>query len=242
MEMNSNKIVSILGLPRQGTTLISGIFNTPPNFFSAVEPHWSKICGLEISSGNKIPIDLLSGHHPSMVIPLLKQHLENSDHLGVCSIKETYRHQEKECCDYLINSDLVDVHLFIYRNPLFGFNGWKKARWDDWYNQVQNYKDCYISLHNESLMLEKTGKNVCRITYENICKPNVTEYLNSKLKQFGVFFQSDMHSIIPLGTRFGDPRASGGGPIGQSSDSVDFLHQFERDSLADIRSEIYDTL
>ena len=91
-------------------------------------------------------------------------------------------------------------------------------------------------------MLEKAGKNVCRITYENICKPNVTEYLNSKLKQFGVFFQSDMHSTIPLGTRFGDPRASVGGPIGQSSDSVDFLHQFERDSLADIRSEIYDTL
>ena len=143
MEMNSNKIVSILGLPRQGTTLISGIFNSPPNFFSAVEPHWSKICGLEISSGNKIPVDLLTGHHPSMVIPLLKRHMENSNHLDVCSIKETYRHQEKECCDYLINSDLVDVHLFIYRNPLFGFNGWKKAGWEDWYNQVQNYKDCY---------------------------------------------------------------------------------------------------
>lgn len=240
LKTDGKKIISILGLPRQGTTLISGIFNTPINAFSAVEPHWSKICGKEISSGMKIPTAVLWGQPPSQVIPRLKALLYGSDSLDVCSIKETYRIQQKECCNFLLQSDDVDIHLFIFRHPEFGFNGWKKARWEDYYNQVENYKACYQELYDDSVLLEKQGKNVCRIRYEEICKPTVSEYLTSKLSKFGVEFTSDMTRIEPLGTIFGDPRASMGGAIGESSNSVELLNTEEIAALQGIKENIYD--
>jgi hypothetical protein len=239
LKVDSKKIISILGLPRQGTTLISGIFNTPRNSFSAVEPHWSKICGREISSGNKIPHDVLFGQHPSQVIPRLKQFLHGSDTLEVCTIKETYRITEKECCNYLLESNSVDIYLFIFRNPIYGFNGWKKARWDDWYNQSQNYIACYEHLYNDSLKLENEGKKVCRISYEEICKPTAALHLNSRLSQFGVEFTSEVRRIEPTGTIFGDPRASSGGAIGESSNSHELLNTWEIDSLKPLEEKIY---
>lgn len=242
LKTDGKKIISILGLPRQGTTLISGIFNTPPNSFSAVEPHWSKICGREISSGNKIPMDVLIVQPPSQVIPRLKGFLYGSDTLDVCSIKETYRITEKECCNFLMDSEDVDIHLFIFRHPEFGFNGWKKARWDNWYNQVHNYKACYQELYDDSLKLEKAGKNVCRIKYEEICKPTVSQYLTSKLSKFGVEFTSDMTRIEGTATLFGDPRASMGGAIGESSDSTAFLNSDEIEQLQQIKKNIYEII
>lgn len=242
LKTDGKKIISILGLPRQGTTLISGIFNTPINAFSAVEPHWSKICGREISSGNKIPMDILFGRHPQEVIPRLKQFLYGSDTLDVCTVKETYRITQKECCIIPMESPDVDIHLFIFRHPEFGFNGWKKAGWEDWYNQVENYKACYQELYDDSVKLENLGKNVCRITYEEICKPTVASYLSSKLSKFGVEFTSEMTRIEALGTIFGDPRASMGGAIGESSNSVALLQDWELESLQGIKNNIYNTI
>lgn len=239
LKTDGKKIISILGLPRQGTTLISAIFNTPSNSFSSVEPHWSKICGKEISSGNKIPPNILLGQHPAQIIPVLKSFLHESNNLGVCSIKETYRIKEKECCMFLLNSEDVDIHLFIFRNPDFGFNGWKKVRWDNWYNQVENYKEGYIQLYQDSILLESKGKNVCRIKYEEICKPTVSEYLNSNLSKFGIEFTEEMRETSPLDSVFGDPRASMGGIIGESSSSTSFLTSTELESLKEIKENIY---
>jgi hypothetical protein len=239
LKTDSKKIVSILGLPRQGTTLIAGIFNSPGNSFSAIEPHWSKICGKEIMSGNKIPMHILGGNPTDQVIGRLKEYLEKADFLDVCSIKETYRHNEKECCNFLLESNYVDVHLFIFRDPVFGFNGWKKARWSEWYNKVENYKESYRQLYQDSINLEMQGKNVCRISYEDICKPSVSEYLNNKLSKFGIQFPLGINGTHPIETIFGDPRASMGGPISRSSDSSEFLNESEISSLIEIRESIY---
>lgn len=222
---DKKQLISILGLPRQGTTLISGIFNSFDNSFCAVEPHWAKIAnrGQAMNSGNKIPNRMMYDNTVDQFVPILRNYLDSYDSFKIGAIKETYRSHQKESCKYLLNSDLLDIHLFIFREPKAGFNAWKRVKWGGYYDDVNYYNKCYLDLWNEGDLLLKENKKIVRIKYEELCNGNANEYLNNKFSPYEIEFPSVISEIKQIGSIFGDPSASRGGKINNSNDEYELL-------------------
>jgi len=241
-KVENKKLISIIGLPRQGTTLISGIFNSFENSFCSIEPHWAKLAnkGQRMNSGEKVPDDFMYRLHPSDFVGEIKKFLLDS-RMEIGSIKETYRSHEKQCCEFLLGNQEIDGYLFIFREPKAGFNAWRKVRWGGFYDNVDNYITSYLDLWNEFEKLKNLGRPTAVITYEKICGQDPSGYLSDKLKPFSIEFPS-LDSIGRIGSYFGDPSASAGGKIRKSNNDYPLVRPDEIVKLRRLKEEIYDLI
>jgi len=244
IKTENKKMVSILGLPRQGTTLIAGIINSYDNSFCSVEPHWAKIAnqGQSMNSGIKIPTEIMYNNTVDKFVPVLRDFLDESKIFSIGSIKETYRSHQKESCNYLLKSDLIDIHLFIFREPKSGFNAWKRVGWGGFYDDVDNYIDSYTDLWNDGDYLLSQNKRIIRIKYEELCSGNASNYLNSKFESTNIIFPENIQEIKQIGSIFGDPHASRGGKINSSNNDFELLNEGEIKKLNPIIKRYYSVI
>ena len=92
LELKEKKVISVLGLPHSGTTIVSNTFNSMENGFCLSEPHW-----ILLSNPKQLTFDKL-GHFNfngiDDIMSGIRKRITN-DEFCFGGVKETYRPQDK---------------------------------------------------------------------------------------------------------------------------------------------------
>lgn len=181
----TKKVLSVLGLPHSGTTIVSNILNSIDNGFCISEPHW-----IMLSNPKQIKFDKIKSldfKNIDDIMPAILRRLAKDSQYDFGGVKETYRPQDPKFKKYLdkilLNSNIT---VFVFRHPKANYNSLKALSknpeknylpvsrfipdYNDFYNEFINYKKdkCIIILEN----LGKGGdKNA--ITYFNKQSKNI---------------------------------------------------------------------
>lgn len=223
-------IISIIGLPRSGTTLLSSLFNSYDNSFSLVEPKWVMDYDMNYFTSDKVEIDLNMD-----IISNLHKLVKEDNKFQIGCIKETFRIHQKEYTDYLIDSEKIDHTLFIFRNPLSNFSSWKKTKWGSYYDDVDYFIRCYENLYQIYLRQE----NKYLIIYEKLCQKK-ENYLNELFKNKMLF--DSISELKPTNFKFGDDKANSGGEITEANFDFDNLSDSEIEKINNSLKKIYNSL
>lgn len=161
---------SIIGLPRSGTTLVSNIFNSCTNAFSISEPHWAFMRFKNNLSFGKIEKDFKPYWNNDIIniLPALNTFLHQEKY-DVGGFKETYNSTSKRI-NY-ITDELINIIIFVYRNPLYCFNSQKKE------NPCQNVKALISEYNKFTEFHDSVKQKTYTIDYEKVCEDK-EKYLN----------------------------------------------------------------
>lgn len=230
LHSNKSLLISIIGLPRSGTTMFSNILNSYDKSFSLVEPKWIIDYDKKLFTSDKIEIDSSSD-----IITSVNKLIKIDKKFSIGCIKETYRIHQKEYTDYLLHDDRIDSTIFIFREPLSNFSSWKKTNWGSYYDDVDYFIECYQSLYQTYL----NSKKKYLIIYENLCD-NKERYLN-KVFQNEIIF-SEISEIKPTNFKFGDKNANSGGIIKTANCDFENLSDTEIQKINNSLKKIYNSL
>ena len=175
---------TIIGLPRSGTTLLCNLFNSMSNCVCLSEPLWEFI--LKKTNRGVGSIDSLGklGDYPQIsgydeVLPTIKK-LFSESNLELLGIKETFRSWEPQCVHTVLTNFGSDINIFILRNPLANFSGWKKSNWGNQYSDIRYFAESYMKLLDlVTVSSQRTPTLV--IKYEKLTE-NGVDYLREKCK------------------------------------------------------------
>ena len=118
-------ILSVLGLPHSGTTIISNTFNSMDNGFCLSEPHWIFLSNQKALTYDKV--NDLKFNNPVEILSNIKNRINIDDKYDFGGVKETYRPQDPKMNSFfdsiLINSDIM---IIVFREPKALYNSFKK--------------------------------------------------------------------------------------------------------------------
>jgi len=215
------KRTSIVGLPRSGTTILNNLLNSIDDWVCLSEPIWEFISYNEIQSLDKLKSNKNISSF-NQIIPTIHDTFNNSGYNNL-GIKETFRYWAPECINTLFNEFNPDVCVFILRNPLYNYSGWKKVMWSKHYVSVNDFKQCYLSLIN-LINTIKEKKPTIILSYEELTEKGVG-YLKSKLDNH--FEIPDTIELKSTNYRLGDQSAHHSTEIKKSRSNLDNLIQAE---------------
>jgi hypothetical protein len=121
----NKKVLSVLGLPHSGTTIISNTFNSMKNAFCISEPHWILLSNPKAFRSDKI--GKLGQKNINDIMPAIKRKLDSSN-FDFGGVKETYRPQDPKVKKYLDKTIAEsDILVFVFRHPKALYNSFKKV-------------------------------------------------------------------------------------------------------------------
>lgn len=198
----NNKIISVLGMPHSGTTILCNTLNSMENGFCLSEPHWAlqtKPFKLRCDKAGRL-------HMPNAdsVFNSIKNKVKNDKMYDFGGVKETYRPRNKKINKYLDKTmNESDIVFFIFREPKALMNNFKKI--SGGYMPIERL----LFVYNKLIEASQNCKNAINIILEDYCdagNKNAIQYLNSRssnlLKIEGEF------NLKPTSYIYGDPVAN----------------------------------
>lgn len=228
---NKKKIISVLGMPHAGTTIVCNIFNSMDNVFCLSEPHWTLL-----SNPSALRLDKALGLNitsPDEVLNKIRAKLNSDNKLQFAGLKETYRPKEPRMKKYFKNMLDSDIVTFIFREPKAHYNSFKllSKRHNKNPMPIEFMIDSYESLYNALLATKKTGIS---IILEDLCgagDANAIKYINSRAKN--IFAINGPFDLKPTNYIYGNHQANRSKKIAKANTSIDLLTPAEIKILND---------
>jgi len=123
----------------------------------------------------------------------------------------------------LLNTFNSDVNIFILRNPLSNFSGWKSSKWGNYYDDVRNFTASYLKLL-DIIVASRKHKPTLVIRYEELTK-NGVDYLSEVCKN--VLEIPKNLTLVKSSPGLGDERAKESTEIESARMTYDNLNQNE---------------
>ncbi|TXT66063.1 MAG: hypothetical protein BAJALOKI3v1_50063 [Promethearchaeota archaeon] len=219
-----NKTFGILGLPNSGTSIVCNIFNSFENGFCISEPLRSldsSLCHLRF--------DKLTGSIPpvySSIIPTINKLVKHSKKFKIGGLKETLQLNNCKYSNELIHNRLIDIIIFVFRDPLYHFNSICKQ---DVANKptIRDYNKEYIRLI-EQYDKSRAIKPTYFLKYEELCE---------KKERYFCEFCGDMKmeyddfTIKPTNYEMGHKIANKSIEIKYSNNDVSYITEQDKDGL-----------
>jgi len=171
-----NKIISVLGMPHSGTTILSNTLNSMDNGFCLSEPHWTlqtKPFKLRFDKIDKIPMT-----DANSVLGAIRARLEHNKVYDFGGVKETYRPRNAKMAksiDKIVKES--DIVFFIFREPKALMNNFKKIPG----NHMPMERLLYV--YNKLIETANGCDGAINVILEDFCdagNKGVIEYLNSR--------------------------------------------------------------
>jgi hypothetical protein len=185
LNLKSNKVISVLGLPHSGTTIACNTFNSMKNGFCLSEPHW-----ILLSNPGQLTFDKLIHFKFNGIDDLMsgvKRRVE-SDSFLFGGVKETYRPQDPKMLKYLNHViDNSDIIVAVFREPKALFESFirlAKSMNRNSYMPVERLIYDYNHYFNK---IKSLNKPVVKLTLEQFCdagSSGVLSYINSRSEAF----------------------------------------------------------
>ena len=237
---DKKKIVSVLGLPHSGTTIVCNILNSMDNAFCISEPHWATISRPKHVRFDKI--GSLNNLDVNNIMDNVSSFLDSSPQYSFGGVKETFRPfnpQVKKCLDKIVN--VSDIIVYVLRDSAAHYNSLKKVTAGTKQNPIPIER-----IINDMTQFEKTisqTKNKIILTIEDLCKSGndgAIQYINSKsnghIKIEGEF------KLKPTNYIYGNNVANRSSKIKATNMTTGLLTQKDRDIIADKIMPIYDRI
>lgn len=227
--LDSKKVISVLGPPHSGTTLVCNILNSMDNAFCLSEPHWAKITNPKHVKFDKVKNLTIS--NPNSFMTDLKDSL-NKNKYQFGGVKETFRPFEVRMSQVLENiRDISDEIIFVLRDPFAHYNSLKKITSKNNQNPVPVTR---MATDLKSLLqyMKKTP-NKTIVTIEDICQAGndgFIPYFNKKSKRIKI---EGKFQLIPTNFIYGNPQANKSKSISGPNMSKDQLNQQDLDFLTE---------
>lgn len=224
--ISGNKQFScILGLPKSGTTILSQFLNSPNNGFCISEPIRSINTNKNVAFGKVTEMSFGSSKD---FLKKLKNSLSNSD-FDFGGVKEAIWAGRNDM-DEFIDSRIIDVFIFIFREPKANFASWKRFNTNA---DIDYFIASYTLLKNKL----SSYNNSVSLRYENFCE-NPIEYINRKAGPHFKF--SGELTINPTQFEIGDTKALKSFEILKANTEYDdVLSKYEINKIDDNLIEIY---
>jgi len=180
VKQERKKIISVLGLPHAGTTIVCNIFNSMDNAFCLSEPHWTLL-----SNPSALRFDKAKGlsfDGPEDVVEKIVAKLHSDSQLHFAGLKETYRPKEPRMRKYLDKIlDESDFMVFVFREPKAHYNSFKLMAKNHNRNPmpIEYMIDSFDSIHEETN--KYTNKIV--VILEDLCAAGnvgAIDYINKQ--------------------------------------------------------------
>jgi hypothetical protein len=170
---SNKKIVSVVGLPHSGTTIVCNIINSMDNAFCLSEPHWAKLSkpgDVRYGKLNDLTIDNVENF-----MSRIQNALKNSAfHFG--GVKETYRPFAEGMTQVFENiQKKSDVVIFVVREPLPHYNSLKAVTANTKRNPIP--VDRMLSDHISLLNYINNTPNRVLIKIEDLCNEGDTGFI-----------------------------------------------------------------
>jgi len=208
VKQDGKKIISVLGAPHSGTTVVNNILNSMVNAFCISEPHWVINRNLKKLKFDKVGDIKFTSQNDFMKGVIEK--LQNSDY-DFGGVKETYRSAEPRMQrPYKNILGMSDVIIFVYRDPIALYNSQKNIR--PVRDKATNLKSIagliknFNSQYNLALQYKDKAVN---IVLEDLCSAgnaNAIKYLNTVLAGKAVIEGKFM--LHKTNFIFGNPKAN----------------------------------
>ncbi len=177
---DKKKIVSVLGLPNSGTTIVCNILNSMDNAFCISEPHWATLSRPQHVRFDKVGSFKISG--VAGIMNEVQKKLKENKQYNFGGVKETFRpfdERVNKCLNKII--DESDIVVYVLRDPKAHYNSLKKTTVGTSRNPVPIER-----IVNDIKKFEKSikrTKNKVILTVEGVCKAGnagVIQYINQK--------------------------------------------------------------
>jgi len=195
----NKQVISVLGMPHSGTTIVSNTLNSMENGFCLSEPLWTLVTKPFLLRFDKIGDIGLS--NPRHVITKIRRKLNISEY-DFGGVKETYRPKNEKMTDlYDIIVKQSDIILFVFREPKALLNNFKKTPG----NHMPISRLLYI--YNKLIDLSNTTQNSIKIILEDYCdSTDPIKYLNSRAN--GIFTVEGELELKATNFTYGDSNAN----------------------------------
>lgn len=225
---NSKKILSVLGMPHGGTTIVGNIFNSMDNAFCLSEPHWALI-----SNPGAIRFDKAHGLNfktPDDILPSIRKKLNSDGTLQFAGLKETFRPKEKRMKKYferMLNSDIV---IFVFREPRAHYNSFKVM--SKHHKRKPMPLEYMIDTFNSLYETVQSTQNSMVIVLEDLCaagNDGAMQYINGRSGE--LFKIHGTFAIKPTNYIYGNARANRSNKIAAANVATDLLTDEEIKTL-----------
>lgn len=204
----TKKLISVLGIPRSGTTIVCNIFNSMANGFCLSEPYWTLL-----SNPKQLRFDKTGGLNfktPDEIFNKILARLASDSKLNFAGLKETYRPKERRMKKHLAKMISSDVVVFVFREPKAHYNSFKVMAKHHKKNPMPlaYMIDTFNALYDETIAAHKNG-NAAIIILEDLCKAgnqNAINYINQRSK--GLIRIVGEFELKPTNYLYGNPKAN----------------------------------
>jgi len=137
------------------------------------------------------------------MVPAFKEFLKASNY-DIGGIKETYRHWQSECVD-LVKDEHIDFRVFILRNPIYNFSGWKRSQSAEDFD-VHTFVENHISFI-ERIKIKSLKTPSYIIKYESLCSFGTEQSFYNKVFE-GLLSFNAPPKLASTGYVYGDRQAN----------------------------------
>jgi hypothetical protein len=227
---NKNQILSVLGLPHSGTTIVSNFLNSMNNGFCLSEPHW-----ILLSNPKQLTFDKVKNlrfKNVNDILPSIKKKLNNDDKFDFGGVKETFRPQDKNIKRHLdIIANRSDILFFVFRNPKFLYNSFKKLAKNINRNPmpISRLIPDYNNLYE---VVKETKDKAVIIKLEDFCRAgnkNITKFVNDKAK--GKIKITGPFQLNKTNYKYGNNVANNSNTIKKPNTDLSLLSQSEIETI-----------
>lgn len=239
VQQNRGKIISVLGMPHGGTTIVCNIFNSMENAFCLSEPHWTLL-----SNPSALRLDKVRGlsfKAPDEILPAIQAKLDSDDSLNFAGLKETYRPKEPRMKPYFAKMLASDIVVLVFRDPKAHYNSLKvmSKRHNKNPMPLSYMVNSFDSLYDVAIKAHDNGNGIL-ISLEDLCavgNQGAIQYINNRagniLQVHGKF------EIKPTNYIYGNPKANRSKNIAPANTATNLLTPDEIKEIDQTMSQKY---
>lgn len=228
----NKKRISIIGLPRSGTTILANILNSLDDTVCLSEPLWTFFKYDRLRNVGKVDFSNHSKEY-SDFLPSIYEIFKKSEYTNLC-IKETCTSWHQESIEIIDETFPTDYTIFIIRDPKTTYSSWKNMKWT--YGapvfasgrnaNIKYFINSFAMFNSYMDSVIKSNKNALILEYEKLASEDGLTYLKEKLS--GVF-------NVPLDLRLKKIENGIGDAKARVSTHID-KHRIECDNLTNSES------
>jgi len=227
ISQNTKKIISVLGIPRSGTTIVCNIFNSMTNAFCLSEPHWTLLSNPKDLRFDKT--QNLSFLSPSDILPKIKLKLITDNTLQFAGVKETYRPNEQKMKKYYNDMLNLDIIVFVFREPMAHYNSFKVMAQQHHRNPMplQYIIHSFNALYNLATAKYRNGNGIL-LLLEDLCiaqNDGAIQYINNRAKN--IISIHGQFNIKPSNYIYGNHKANNSDKLEPANMATHLLTQTE---------------
>jgi len=207
----NKKRISIIGLPRSGTTILANVLNSLDDTICLSEPLWTFFKFGRLRNIGKVDF---SEHSKELsdFLPSIYETFKESEYTNLC-VKETYTDWHQESVETIDETFPTDYTIFIIRDPKTTYSSWKNIKWtygapvfaSGRFAKIKYFIDSFVVFNSYMDSKLKSNENALVLEYEKLASEDGLAYLKEKLSGI-VDIPLDLE-LKNIKNGIGDPKA-----------------------------------